>query len=189
MKKSIIPEVRILKDEEGNPQKREMIVNQGNRRAETAIESPIIFISEYKGYQVSDDEGIICRFSPFSVNHPTFGQIAKGQYVCHTKETFDRLINHPALDSDYVIVKRLPRETDRSGNILHKQPQGSGRGIHELDEKQRAKYRRLVHLEASYFTKESDYKQFRGNVKSEATKDRVLREMDAIRNELQLERV
>lgn len=190
MKKSVIPTVEIKKDSEGNPVMETMRVSNSEQRKETALTHPVLFISEYKGLSVSDSEGIVCRFSPFAVNHPTYGQISKGQYACHTKETFDRLIEHPAMDKSYMVVRRLPRETDRSGNVLRREGTGGqGRRVHELNDADRGMYRQLIHLQAQYFTKDSNYTEFKGNVKSEGTKDRVMKQIDSLQRKLNLEEV
>lgn len=183
MAKSIIPEVKVqMKD--GKPVLEKKTKYQ-------LLEKPVIFISEYRGLGVlSEDPKAtkpVCRFTPFSVLHPTFGAISKGHYVCVTKEVFDILVEHPALDRGYKIVKRLPRETDRLGNVIMRGVStGGGREMHELNEEQRGMYRHLVHLEAQYFTKESNYSMFKGNIKTEATKDRVMKEIEGIKSELKL---
>jgi hypothetical protein len=183
MAKSIIPKVQVqMKD--GKP-----VLERKTKRQ--LLVSPVIFISEYRGLGVlSDDPKAtkpVCRFTPFSVLHPTFGAISKGHYVCNTKEVFDILIEHPALDRGYKIVKRLPRETDRHGNVIMRGVStGGGKELHELNEEQRGMFRHLTHLEAQYFTKESNYTMFKGNIKTESTKDRVMKEMDNIKNQLNL---
>lgn len=184
MAKSIIPKVQVKKDKDGEP-----VLDKKTK--EQILVSPVIFISEYRGLGVlSDDPKAtkpICKFTPFSVLHPTYGQISKGHYVCTTLETFETLIAHPALDSGYKIVKRLPRETDRLGNVIMRGvATGAGKQLIELTEEQRGMYRHLTHLEAQYFTKESKYTIFKGNIKAEATKDRITKEMDAIKDQLNL---
>lgn len=184
MAKSIIPEVQVKKDKNGKP-----VLDPKTKQQ--VLVSPVIFISEYRGLGIMSDDPKatkhICRFTPFSVLHPTYGQISKGHYVCTTLETFEILIAHPALDRGYKIVKRLPRETDRLGNIiLRGVATGGSKLITELNEEQRGMLRRLTHLEAQYFTKDSDYKVFKGNIKTESTKDRVQKEMDIIKDQLNL---
>lgn len=184
MAKSIIPNVEVKIGKDGKTVLEPKTKNQ-------MLKSPVIFISEYRGLGVlSEDPKAtkpICKFTPFSVLHPTYGQISKGHYVCTTKEVFDLLVNHPALDRGYKIVKRLPRETDRLGNVIMRGvATGAGRELHELNEEQRGQYRQLTHLEAQYFTKESNYSAFKGNIKTEATKDRVMREIETIKKQLNL---
>lgn len=183
MAKSIIPKVQV-KMKNGEP-----VLDKKTKQQ--LLENPVIFISEYRGLGVlSEDPKAtkpICRFTPFSVLHPTYGQISKGHFVCTTLETFEILINHPALDSGYKIVKRLPRETDRLGNVIMRGvATGGGKQLIELTEEQRGAYRHLTHLEAQYFTRESKYTIFKGNIKAEATKDRVMKEIDSIKSELKL---
>ena len=184
MAKSIIPKVRV-KMENGKP-----VLDRKTK--EQLLESPVIFISEYRGLGVLGDDPEatkpICKFTPFSVLHPTYGQISKGHYVCTTLEIFNQLIEHPALDRGYKIVKRLPRETDRLGNVIIRGvATGTGKLVTELTEEQRGMYRTLTHLEAQYFTKDSGYKVFKGNIKTEQTKDRIMEEIDSIKNTLNLE--
>ncbi len=183
MAKSIIPEVKI-KMKNGKPLLEKKTKYQ-------LLEKPVIFISEYRGLGVlSEDPKAtkpVCRFTPFSVLHPTFGAISKGHYVCTTKEVFDILVEHPALDRGYKIVKRLPRETDRLGNvILRGVATGGGRELHELNEEQRGMLRHLTHLEAQYFTKDSNYTMFKGNIKTEAKKEAVMLEISGIKKQLNL---
>lgn len=184
MAKSIIPEVQVKKDKNGKP-----VLDKKSKQQ--ILVSPVIFISEYRGLGVLSDDPKstkpVCRFTPFSVLHPTFGAISKGHFVCTTKEVFDILVEHPALDRGYKIVKRLPRETDRLGNVIMRGVStGGGREIHELNEEQRGMLRHLTHLEAQYFTKDSNYTAFKANIKTEATKDRVMKEMDNIKDQLKL---
>ncbi len=184
MAKSIIPKVQIKKDKNGNP-----VLDKKTKYQ--LLAKPVIFISEYRGLGVlSEDPKAtkpVCRFTPFSVLHPTYGAISKGHYVCTTKEVFDILIGHPALDRGYKIVKRLPRETDRLGNVIMRGVStGGGRELHELNEEQRGMLRHLTHLEAQYFTKESNYSVFKGNIKTEATKNRIMEEMGDIKKQLNL---
>ena len=183
MAKSIIPEVQV-KMKDGKPVLDKKTKNQ-------LLEKPVIFISEYRGLGVlSEDPKAtkpICRFTPFSVLHPTFGAISKGHYVCTTKEVFDILVEHPALDRGYKIVKRLPRETDRLGNVIMRGVStGGGRELHELTEEQRGMLRHLTHLEAQYFTKDSNYTMFKGNIKTEAKKEAVMLEISGIKKQLNL---
>ena len=181
MAKSIIPEIKLLLDDDGN----EVLEP---RTKYHILTKPVIFMSEARGLGVLDDQPKpICRFTPFSVLHPTYGAISKGHYVCRTKEIFDRLISHPSFDRAFKIVKRLPRETDRTGNvILRGVATGSGREIVELNEEERKMLRSLVEMEARYFTKESDYTSFKGNIKTDDTKNRVMKEMERIKNKLNL---
>ena len=183
MAQSIIPKVQV-KMKDGKP-----VLDKKSKQQ--LLLTPVIFISEYRGLGVLSEDPKstkpVCRFTPFSVLHPTFGAISKGHYVCTTKEIFDILVEHPALDRGYKIVKRLPRETDRHGNVIMRGvATGGGRTIQELNEEQRGMLRRLTHLEAQYFTKDSDYSAFKANIKTEATKDRVMKEMDNIKNQLNL---
>ena len=181
MKNATIPEVKIMKDEEGKP-----VLDPTTKYQK--LEKPVIFMAEARGLGVLDDQPKpVCKFTPFSVLHPTYGAISKGHYVCTTKEIFERLINHPSMDKAYKIVKRLPRETDRTGNvILRGVATGGGREIIELNEEERGMLRKLVEIEARYFTKESDYTMFKGNIKTEDTKNRVMKEMERIKNKLNL---
>lgn len=171
MRKSVIPQVKVLDDGD-------------------TLDRPIVFISEHRGLAIwkSGEREPVCRFTPFSVLHPTFGQISKGHYLCRSKKVFDYLIAEDhGLDKSFRIVKRLPRETDRSGNIIDTQNHNDGKkALHELNDEERLLYRELVDSEARYFTKESNYTVFKGNVKSEETKNTILRRMDAIKAKLQL---
>lgn len=181
MKKSVIPEVEIKLDENGN----EVLDKKtGNH----ILKSPVIFMSEYKGLGILEDGSPkpVCRFSPFAVMHPTYGQISKGHYVCDTLEVFKKLIAHAGMDTSYRIVKKLPRETDRMGNVIIRDTGGSGRMLNELNDAERQQYRSMVHLEAQYFTKDSGYTVFKDNIRKEETKDRVMNQINAIRKKLNL---
>lgn len=169
MAQQVIPEVIVLEDGD-------------------TLESPVIFISEYRGLQVLDDQPKpICRFSPFSVLHPVHGAISKGHYLCKSKKIFDRLTKHPSFGKVYKIVKRLPRETDRLGGVIQRGVStGAGRELAELNEEERLMYRQLVELEAKYFTKDSDYTVMKESIKNEETKNRIHREISAIKNKLNL---
>ena len=181
MAKSIIPEISLKLDDDG----KEVLEP---RTKYHLLEKPVIFMSEARGLGVLDDQPKpVCRFTPFSVLHPTYGAISKGHYVCNTKEIFDRLINHASFDRAYKIVKRLPRETDRLGNVIMRGvATGTGRELIELSEEERGMLRSLVEMEARYFTKESEYTVFKGNIKTEDTKNRVIKEMERIKNKLNL---
>lgn len=169
MAEKVIPEVIVLEDGD-------------------TLEHPVLFISEYRGLQVLDDEPKpVCRFSPFSVLHPTHGQISKGHYFCKSKKVFDRLVKHPSFGKVYKISKRLPRETDRLGSVIHRGvATGTGRELAELNEEERAMYRKLSELEAKYFTKESGYTTMRDSIKNEETKNRINREVTQLKNKLNL---
>lgn len=169
MSKSVIPEVHTLEDGD-------------------TLTHPVVFISEYRGFQLLEDaRDPICTFTPFAVLHPTYGQISKGHYLCTSKKVFDKMVNHPAMDKSYRIVKKLPRETDRRGNVIIRDTASdSRRELHELSEEERGLYRQLVEMEAKYFTKGSDYTIFKDNIKNEETKTRIYRDIDTIKKKLNL---
>ena len=171
MRQSVIPQVKVLDDGD-------------------TLDRPVVFISEHRGLTVwqANEREPVCRFTPFSVLHPTFGQISKGHYLCKSKKIFDYLIDKDhGLDKSYKIVKKLPRETDRSGNIIETHNHNDGKkALHELNDEERLLYRELVDMEARYFTKESKYAEFKGNIKNDETKNTITRRMDAIKTKLQL---
>ena len=181
MKKSVIPKIEIKLDDHQEP----MLEPKTGHHLLT---HPVIFMSEYKGLGILEDKNPkpICRFTPFAVMHPTYGQISKGHYVCVTKEIFDKLIKHAGMDSSYRIVKKLPRETDRMGNIIDRDTGGSGRMLNELNDEERQMYRSMTHLEAQYFTKGSGYTVFKDNIRKEETKDRVMAQINTIKAKLNL---
>ena len=183
MKKSAIPEVKIKLDEDGQ----EVL----DRNGQHVLEHPVIFVSEYRGLGVLSADGTkpICRFTPFAVMHPTKGQISKGHYLCMTKEIFDQLISHAGMNKSYVIIKRLPRETDRRGNILTRAGNDGKRELHELNEDERNLYRQLTHLEAQYFTKESNFTEFKDNIRKDETKQKIRNEVNTIKRQLKLKEV
>lgn len=152
---------------------------------------PVLFISEFRGFKLLADNmrKPICTFTPFSVLHPTFGAISKGHFLCNSKKTFELMVNHPAMDKSYRIVKKLPRETDRRGHVIIRDRGSAGRHLHELTEEERKLYRALVEMEARYFTKGSDYTVFKENIKSEETKTRIANDMNTIRKKLNLAKV
>ena len=153
-----------------------------------SLELPVIFISEYRGLSVLDDQAKpICRFTPFSVLHPVHGQISKGHYFCRSKSIFDRLTKHPALGKAYKIVKRLPRETSTDGSVIVcGVATGGGRNVHELGEEDRLLYRKLVEMEAKYYTKDSNYETMKANIKNDSVKAQIIKEMSTIKNKLNL---
>ena len=169
-----------------------------NKETQTEEFKPVLFVSEYRGFQPMDglgakkDKGVICRFTPFVVMHPTFGEITKGHYICLTKEKFDRLVdfgkdedgNGGALGRSYHIVKKLPLRTNERGQIIR------GVGTASAGEKQtpfsdEAKLvaRQLGALEARHFTQDSGFTIFKGTIK-EASKDRIQKEIDALKKKL-----
>jgi len=172
MRQSIIPKVNVLEDGD-------------------TLASPVIFVSEARGLTIwkANEREPVCRFTPFAVLHPTFGQISKGHYLCKSKKVFDYLVERDhGLDKSYRIVKRLPRETDRQGNIVEPNYATSGKKtLQELNDDERLLYRQLVDMEARYFTKESNYTVFKGNIKSEETKANIQRQMDAIKKLINVE--
>lgn len=171
MAKSKIPQVATLEDGD-------------------TLTKPILFISEYRGLRVweAGQKKPVCTFTPFALMHPTYGQISKGHYLCKSKKVFEYLIEDGhGLDKSYRIVKKLPRETDRKGNvIITHRDNDTRKELHELNDEERLLYRELVEKEARYFTKESNYTVFKDNIKSEETKNRIERRMSAIRNTLNL---
>lgn len=169
MKKSVIPQVEVLDDGD-------------------TLTKPVIFIAEPRGLAIwkSGEREPVCRFTPFAVLHPVYGQISKGHYVCRSKKVFDYLIQKEhGLDRSYRIVKRLPRETDREGNVVEPNYANDGKKtLQQLNDEERLLYRQLVDMEARYFTKESNYTVFKGNIKSEETKASIQRQMDTIKKTL-----
>jgi len=170
MKKSVIPIVETLEDGD-------------------TLKHPVLFISEFRGFKLLEDgwRDPVCTFTPFSVLHPTYGQISKGHFFCTSKKVFDLMVNHRAMDKSYRIVKRLPRETDRRGNVILKDFNSDGRKeLHELSEEERGLYRALIEMEAKYYTKDSGYTVMKESIKNESTKDRISRDINTIRAKLNL---
>jgi hypothetical protein len=153
---------------------------------------PIVFISEARGLQPMDEKGKpICKFTPFSVTHPDKGQISKGHYVCVKKAIYDKLTavdedGKPlyGFNKDYKQAKnnKLPRETNRFGMIIRGvNTASSGKSLSEMNETERLMIRELGQLEAKYYTEESKYTVFKGNIKDQATKDGVDRRVSEIK--------
>lgn len=171
MRKSVIPQVEVLEDGD-------------------TLRSPVVFIAEPRGLAIwkTGEREPVCRFTPFAILHPVYGQISKGHYLCRSKKVFDYLIDpEHGLDKSYRIVKQLPRETDREGNIVEPHYTDNGKKtLQQLTDDERLLYRQLVDMEARYFTKESGYTIFKGNVKSEETKAGIQRQMDNIKKTLNI---
>ncbi len=131
-----------------------------------------------------DEQGVICRFTPFSITHPKYGDISKGHYTCTDPEILERLKEHPAFERDYRIVKKLPHRTNDRGMIM--------RGVVTADSKRPADLtddelhqlsRELGNLEAKYFTQEGD---LLASVKP-ATGERVVKRLKYLKQKLNVE--
>lgn len=146
--------------------------------------APVIFISDFRGFIPQDKKGKpICRFSPFAVNHPEKGQISKGHYICRTEKIYDKLIwfMDNTRQKTMKIVRKLPRDTDAKGMVLRGVATGiqgdfQTPNLQTMDKEDVALIRELGQIENKYFTVDSDYTKFKGNIKEASQKkinDRV----------------
>jgi hypothetical protein len=155
--------------------------------------TPVIFISEYRGLTVMDEAGkIICRFSPFMTMHPKRGEISKGHYLCTKRSVFNKLTE---VDEDgrskygfnkiFKITKKLLLRTDKFGNVMRGVATAGAnqKGVMDMNEEERGMLRLLGQLQAKYFTEDSNYLVFKGNVK-ESAQNRVNSQMNEIKNKL-----
>jgi hypothetical protein len=155
--------------------------------------NPIIFVSDFRGFTPQDQDGKpICRFSPFAVDHPEKGQISKGHYICRDEEIYDKLVwfMNNTRQKSMKIVKKLPRHTDANGMILRgvatgiagdKQP-----NLQTLDQEDMALLRQLGQLENKYYTEDSGFTKFKGNIR-EDSRERITERVTNIKNKLKMD--
>ena len=149
---------------------------------------PVIFVSEFKGFSPMDDEGVICRFTPFHILHPVVGRTSKGHYLCRDEKIYKRLLDFPGYTKSYKIVKRLPASTSEGGTIITSGVSTADGGMIKigLSDEHRGMLRELGSIEAKYFTEDSNYKTFKGNIK-EGSRDSVIKRVEYIKNELNID--
>ncbi len=146
--------------------------------------NPIIFVSDFRGFTPQDKKGKpICRFSPFAVNHPEKGQISKGHYICRDEKIFNRLqwFMDNTRQKSIKIVKKLPRDTNAQGMILRGVATGiqgdpQAPDLQTMDKADVALVRELGQIENKYFTEDSQFTKFKGNIREASQKkinDRV----------------
>lgn len=144
--------------------------------------NPVIFVSDFRGFQPLDDKGKpICRFSPFAISHPSQGQISKGHYICRDEKIYDKLVwfMENTTQKSMKIVKKLPRDTNKNGMILKGVATGiqaDAQNLQTMDKEEVALIRELGQIENKYFTEDSDFTKFKGNIREASQKkinDRV----------------
>jgi hypothetical protein len=151
---------------------------------------PVIFISDFRGFTPQDKDGKpICRFSPFAVDHPEKGQISKGHYICRDEKIFEKLkwFMDNTRQKSMKIVKRLPRSTDRQGMILQGVATGiQGEEVRRMNDDDLALMRELGQIENKYFTEDSGFQEFKGNIR-QASRTKITDRVNYIKKQLNMD--
>ena len=89
------------------------------------------------------------------------------------------------------IVKKLPRDTDAKGNVLRGVATGIGgdvqpESLQSMDDEDMGLLRELGRLETKYFTTESNYEKFKGNIR-EASQKKITSRVKFIKAKLKLD--
>ena len=164
-------------------------------QVETKVKfNQVIFISDFRGFTPQDKDGKpICKFSPFAVSHPQRGQISKGHYICFDEKIYEKLMwfMDNTTQKTMRIVKKLPRDTNAEGNVLKGVATGIAGDVpaHQLttlDDEGMGLVRELGQIETKYYTTDSNYLTFKGNIR-EASQKKIADRVKFIKNKLNLD--